>query len=184
MDETAAAAIRVHVGRAEQLFNTFDPSPFRERDLSREAEDFIVAWAEEAPRNVPLSIRIHLHDEPGECLPRERIAQAVNHYFEYLEEGARRDLRRLLQQGRTSFLVGAGFLAMCLLATKVLSDLWSGHVAAVVNEGLTIGGWVAMWRPIEIHLYGWWPLARKRRLYRRLANAEVSVEVRVPSPVG
>jgi hypothetical protein len=40
---------------------------------------------------------------------------------------------------------------------------------------LIILGWVANWRPIEIFLYDWWPLAQRRRLYLRLASAPVEV---------
>ena len=32
-------------------------------------------------------------------------------------------------------------------------------------------GWVANWKPIEIFLYDWWPIAKRRDLYRRLAAA-------------
>jgi hypothetical protein len=38
-----------------------------------------------------------------------------------------------------------------------------------------IGGWVAMWRPLEIFLYDWWPLARRQRMFDKLARARVSL---------
>jgi hypothetical protein len=41
------------------------------------------------------------------------------------------------------------------------------------RESLIIVGWVALWRPLEIFLYDWWPIARHRSLYRRLAKADV-----------
>jgi len=41
--------------------------------------------------------------------------------------------------------------------------------------GLIIVGWVANWRPIEIFLYEWWPLAQQRRLRERIAAARVEV---------
>jgi hypothetical protein len=39
-----------------------------------------------------------------------------------------------------------------------------------------IGGWVAMWRPMEIFLYDWWPLRRQRLRYLRLRDMEVEVK--------
>jgi hypothetical protein len=50
--------------------------------------------------------------------------------------------------------------------------------ALILREGLIILGWVANWRPIEIFLYDWWPLVRKRRLLERLADATVIVRPR------
>jgi len=43
----------------------------------------------------------------------------------------------------------------------------------IVEESFLILGWVANWRPLEIFLYDWWPLARRRDLYRRLSAAKV-----------
>ncbi len=38
------AVIQVHVAELKQLFNSIDPSPFRNKDLDPRAEDFIVGW--------------------------------------------------------------------------------------------------------------------------------------------
>jgi hypothetical protein len=43
-------------------------------------------------------------------------------------------------------------------------------------EGLTIGGWVAMWRPMEIYLYDWWPLRRRGTLLDGLSRVDVDVQ--------
>ena len=45
----------------------------------------------------------------------------------------------------------------------------------VLGEGLVIGGWVAMWRPIEILLYDWWPLRREIALRERLKDLTVEL---------
>jgi hypothetical protein len=37
--------IEVHVAELRQLFNAIDPSPFREKDLDINVEEFIVEWA-------------------------------------------------------------------------------------------------------------------------------------------
>ena len=46
----------------------------------------------------------------------------------------------------------------------------------LVEESLLILGWVANWRPLEIFLYDWWPLVRRRDLYRRLSEAGVETK--------
>jgi hypothetical protein len=51
-------------------------------------------------------------------------------------------------------------------------------IGRALNEGLLILGWVANWRPLEIFLYDWWPLTRRRDLYRRLSNAKVLISAR------
>jgi len=41
-----------------------------------------------------------------------------------------------------------------------------------------------MWRPLEIYLYDWWPLAEERRRLERLARIRVRIVMAevVPSP--
>ena len=51
MHEPPAAAenaIEIRIDDISQLFHTLDPFPFRERDLDKDAEEFIVSWARAA----------------------------------------------------------------------------------------------------------------------------------------
>jgi hypothetical protein len=43
-----ANAIEIRIEDISQLFHS-DPFPFRERDLDKDAEEFIVGWARELP---------------------------------------------------------------------------------------------------------------------------------------
>src|SRR5215471_7576601 len=54
------AVIEVRVGELRQLFNAIDPSPFRDKDLDPKAEEFIVGWAKDLPRDVPLALVVDL----------------------------------------------------------------------------------------------------------------------------
>ena len=45
----------------------------------------------------------------------------------------------------------------------------------VVSESLLIGGWVAMWRPLEVFLYDWWPIREEARLCDRLSAMPVKI---------
>jgi hypothetical protein len=59
MTTNADEVIELRVSEVAQLFHTLDPFPFRERDLDREAEEFIVDWARELPINQPIRIVVH-----------------------------------------------------------------------------------------------------------------------------
>jgi hypothetical protein len=93
------ATVSLRVRDVAQLFNSLDPSPFWDRDLDREAAEFIKDEFTELPQ--------------------------------------------------------------------------------VLDEGLIILAWIAMWRPVEVLAYEWVPLLHKRRLYERLAGIRVAVR---PAP--
>jgi hypothetical protein len=171
-------AIELKLREISQLFNSLDPSPFNEQDLDQDAEEFIVSWARELPQHRPLHLILHL-DRP---LPPGRdavgVAEAIQHYFTYRAAIGRLELRQLFKQGRTSLLIGTVFLAGCLLLGRQIGVRDQQAAWSIAQEGLTIGGWVAMWRPMQIYLYDWWPLWRRCALLTRLGR--MKVELRLP----
>ncbi|MBL9159450.1 MAG: hypothetical protein JNJ70_18340 [Verrucomicrobiales bacterium] len=168
--------IELKLSELNQLFNSMDPSPFHDRDLDRDAEEFIVSWAAEHPRQHDLKLVVHLAKAPADVArPALVVSDAISHYFDYRATMTRHELKRLLREGRAAFFVGLVFLALCLFGANALADTTGWR--AIAGEGLLIVGWVAMWKPLEIALYLWWPLVSQGRLYRRLARMPVEVIV-------
>jgi hypothetical protein len=167
--------IELNLRDVNQLFNTMDPSPFNERDLDHDAEEFIVSWARELPLADPVVLVVHLAALPAERDPQAMLEEAIHHYFGYRVELSRLEFRHLMQDGRKSLLIGVIFLAACLAASNLLSGMGTGTFNAVEREGLTIAGWVAMWRPMEIYLYDWWPLRRRQKILEKLSRMPVEV---------
>ena len=161
--------IEVHVTELRLLFNPIDPSPPRERDLDPKADEFIVSWARAAPRDAPLALQVDV-DQPGVPDEAGAVSDAVHNYFAERAASAQRRLTQLFRDGRTSLLIGVMFLiAAFLTAGAVVRALGQTPVSSLVRESMIIGGWVAMWRPLEIFLYDWWPIRAERRLYDRLS---------------
>lgn len=169
------ARIEVSLRELAQLFNSLDPSPFLDRDLDVEAERFIVSWARELPRHAALELVVHLAVDPGEH--NAGVEKAVHHYFRSRAEMKGRELRQLLRRGRSVLLIGLVFLATCfglgVLARGYLPEGWDEFI----ELGLHIVGWVAMWRPLELYLYDWWPIRADQRLFERLACMPVRLNL-------
>ncbi|NBX34544.1 hypothetical protein EBR16_04190 [bacterium] len=171
----APGLIELRLNNVGQLFNTMDPSPFHERDLDHDAEEFIVSWAREhrAQSLAPLRLRVVLHQPPDPAVTA-LVQQSIGHYFAYRAEVSRRELQELLREGRTALAIGLAFLAatLALRGLLPLQPSWCDWI----REGLTISGWVALWKPIDIHLYRWWPLRAQARLQARIAASPVEVD--------
>lgn len=168
-----AAVLDLHVARLRQLFNSMDPAPFRERDLDPAAQSYIVEWAGEQRPRQPLRLVVHVDAvEPGDDV--ENLSAAVQEYFRQRERASRHRLRKLLRTGRISLVIGLAFLAFAFGIGESIASLFSKQrYATLVQESLVIGGWVALWRPLEIFLYDWWPIVSEARLYARLGAIEV-----------
>jgi cation transport ATPase len=96
------------------------------------------------------------------------MADSIRNHFAASERIEHRRLRAELRRSRINLLIGVGFMIACLFVRELLMASETA-VSRVLDEGLVIAGWVAMWGPIDVFLYGGWPIASKRRLLARLA---------------
>ena len=170
------ALIEVHVTDLKQLFDSLDPTPFNNRDLDPKAEEFITGWARELEHDKPLGLLVHADREAHSPQATEIVHAAVRDHFKRRAEMTRQRLRQLFGLGRISLLIGLAFLAACLIAADSLERLATdSRLLSILRESLVIGGWVAMWRPIEVFLYDWWPVRADARLFDRLSRMIVHV---------
>ena len=170
------STIEVFVRSLDQLFNSMDPSPFREKALDPEAEEFILNNAREMGRATVPTLVIHLEASAGIPDEESTIRDAIRLHFTRRSQTSSAELRQLLRRGRKSLVIGLCFLAVAIIGSDLVVRFMEPRpLAEVLRESLVIGGWVAMWGPIEIFLYEWWPIRDRRRLLDRLSRMEVRI---------
>jgi hypothetical protein len=169
------ALIEIHLEDLKELYNSLDPTPFLKRDLDPEAEEFIASWARDMPRDVPLGLLIHVDG----YIPRDAsdvVHAAVRDHFARMAKDTQQRLRRLFRVGRISLVIGLAVVAASVIAGDLIETmLEENRFGSIIRESLLIGGWVAMWRPLEIFLYEWWPIRSEARLFTRLSEMIVQV---------
>ncbi len=168
--------IEIRIRSVDQLFDSRDPSPFIAKDLDDDAQQYIVASAGEVSPRLPLALAIHLPASASTLDTPRDIGEALREHFVRQSGFARLRLRDLIHDGWISLAIGLAFLSAALAAASALGR-WTNTstAAAIFREGLVIGGWVAMWRPIQIFLYDWWPIRDDRRLFDRLSRMPVHI---------
>jgi hypothetical protein len=174
-EEDGRSVIDIRVSHSRQLFDFRDPAPFRERDLDDHAVEYLLAAAEEIPRKQPLAIVVTISDEPEPRLAADAITAAIRTHFRYELEQIQRRIREHMRRGQMSLIVGLIVLVVFLTLAGFIASPPSGAFSEILREGFVITGWVAMWRPLEILLYDWWPMVDERRLIARVIEAPVSI---------
>jgi hypothetical protein len=180
LSRTAAPHHRIQISLRDlsQLFNSMDPSPFHEKDLDHDAEEFIESWVSEFPRNEPVNLDIYLQQWPESPDAQEVAEKAIHNYFAYKAQLNRMEFRRLMKQGQATLLIGFTFLAACLLTSQFIASLSNTPLHELVRESLLIAGWVALWKPMEIYLYDWWPLRRRGAILKKMSLMPVELRKR------
>lgn len=168
----SVASVSIHVRNVAQMFNSLDASPFWDRDLDRDAAEFIEE--EFSEKRSAHAWHLHVHAQDGAALAAD-LQAAVEHYYERLAGSARYRLRDQMRVGQVALLGGLAIFLLSMTIRGVLRGMLPGSAPRMLDEGLIIIAWLALWRPVESLVYGWVPLYRKRRLYERLAAIRVSV---------
>ena len=110
------------------------------------------------------------------------LREAVGEFFKQRALVTRRRLRQLLQVGRTSLVIGVAALTASIVLGDLIANLLAGNrFGGIFRESLLIGGWVAMWRPLDIFLYDWWPIRAEARLFDRLSLMDVQTVTASPA---
>lgn len=167
--------IELKLNNLRQLFNSFDPSPILEKDLDDKVETYIVQSVREFSLKTPLKLVFYLPDElKNEA--EQIVSEAIHHYFDYRRQTTAKELRSILREGRTALIIGLLFLFFCISISELIGWLSNKILIDIFKEGLLIIGWVAMWRPLEIFLYDWWPIAYSCNIFEKLSH--IAIELR------
>ena len=168
-----SANVNIHVRDLAQLFNSFDPSPFWDRDLDRRAAEFIEDEFGDKRGADHWQLHVYTHEGVASAVD---LRAAIKRYYERLAVSTRLNLREQIRLGEIALFAGVAVFFICTSLRGILQSTLHG-LPRGLDEGLIVLAWIALWRPVEVLAYGWVPLYRRRRLYQRLARMQVLVRI-------
>jgi len=168
--------IELRLSSLNQFFNTFDPSPFHDKDIDDDAERYIVNSIKGFPLKARLKLVFYLKQE-HQVEASSVLPYAIENYFGFRAAMASSEMRSLLQEGRLALIMGSLFLFLCMSARAALSFLSENTFGNIMLEGLSITGWVAMWKPIHIFLYEWWSHYRIKKIYEKIRDIPIEISL-------
>jgi len=177
--ENGMILIEIKLSSVMQLFNSFDPAPFHEKELDSAAEQYIVDTFKDFPQKTRFKMNIFLPSDIATTDQAMKIPQAINNHFQYKMLVAERKFRSHFRHGRTTLLIGLTFLTIALVARQLVSALENHLIAQIFADALLIIGWAAMWEPITVLLYELWPIIQLKKTYEKISTMEIDI---IPTP--
>jgi hypothetical protein len=174
--ENNEVIVEVTVNNTRQLFNDRDPTPFKERELDQNFVTFLLNSVQEFPYKAKTRLRIIINKEPDSAAEKVHIQEAIHSFFKYEAGLVHSRKKKSMREGRLFMVVGLFTLFSCLSFSQLLESSFSqSKIMLIIQEGLVIIGWVAMWRPLEMFLYDWWPLREQQLYMNKIANMEKDI---------
>jgi hypothetical protein len=173
--EDGRILIEIKLSSVAQLFNSFDPAPFHEKELDSAAEHYIVDMVNDFPPKTPFKMIIYLPSDIATTDRAMKIPRAIHNHFQYKMLVAERKYRSRFRYGRSTFLIGLTFLTIALIGRQFVSSLDNHLLAQIFADALLIIGWVAMWEPITVLLYELWPIIQLKKTYEKITSMEIDI---------
>lgn len=174
-EENGVYCIDIYLTSSYQLFDRRDPSPFREKDLDEDFTKFLTLAMSELYHAKLVKLVVKMPEHNPVYLKSHDIEEAIYNFFSFEIETTQNELRGLFREGRWSFIMAVVFLTLCYMGAFFITNHFEGVLFGALREGLTVMGWVALWRPINIFLYEWWPFRDRIQLLRRMQKIKVEI---------
>ena len=118
----ATFAIELSLRKFSDLFETAEPPPWGPKQLHPQIFDAIVEQWGHAPRGQAAKLVVHLPTR--ELTAEADLGNALRDYFVFYCAAARREIRRILRDGRAALFIGLVFLIVANAIAR--RDLASG----------------------------------------------------------
>jgi hypothetical protein len=159
--------IEVALDQYADIFNEWDPTPFKRRDLDPDLQHYLEECSNEIPFKYPVEICFiippgirnkQLEEESCNGLKNSLISKR---YF------LSKEIKNI--NLRTLMFVAVGFL--CLGVAKALTV--GANLQSILLEGLAISGWVFLWEAISLFFFTNRELYHRYQTFKRLQAAPV-----------
>lgn len=168
--------IEIQLNSVIQMFNSFDPAPFHEKELDSDTERYIVDTVNDFPSGTKFKIIIYLPEHVVMSRDAQEIPKAVKNHFEYKVITQKRHFRSRIRYGRFTILVGLSALAVSMFASLTVSESFPDCTfAQLIANALEVAGWVAMWEPVTVFLYQLWPMIKLRKTYEKISMMNIDI---------
>jgi hypothetical protein len=152
------------------VFNEWDPAPFKRRDLDPDLNRFLQECASDIPLRCPIILCFHIPRQERDQAKEDLIRSGIRTYFSFSIHLVNREMREYNRRAFRYVLTSIVFL----FAAFGLAEVLKAHMLlTILGEGLFIGGWVFLWEALATIAFKKKDLKKNRGQYVRFRDADV-----------
>ncbi len=161
--------IEVSLDDYDDVYDEWDPAPFKKRFIQEEFDDFIIESADDIPAKYKLGIVLYIPMQKKDIEKEKAVVAAYRNYYSYVVEKA--EVKQFkLRKKSIKYLM----LALLFLGTGYfLQSAYENVILNVLEEGVFIGGWVFLWEFFTDIFMTRRELKLKYNLKKRLYETEI-----------
>lgn len=164
--------IYIKISKFEQLITVDSDNIYPGTGVDSDASEYLHNEADLIRLNHDVRLEVSI---PKITKEEKNLATNVLHkFFDYRAQMAKKDLAHNFAQGITAIIFSVILVISCALIFIIFKALGaSDGLMTLISSILMIACWVAVWTPVEIFLFNWWPIRHEVRVYKKLSTMEV-----------
>jgi hypothetical protein len=167
------------------FYDSDDPSPEQDRELTDRAENAIVLSVLDVPdkKISPICDHIELRFPSSDLNPdrQDAIVSATKAHFKNRSAEIKRSSILTVRVGLREVWLTIGVAIPSFIGIALLTEFPHVAPAVIALNVLVIFCWVVIWQPFQSLVFDRWTLAEKSKVYRQIADMDIRV---VPSAAG
>ena len=169
--EQSAYMVEVSLEDYSELFNGWDASPLRRKDLEPELVDYLEQAGAEIPLKETIELVFYLPKELKDADKQQKSLTGIKNHLKVVLMFIDKTLYRSYRQSVTYIVLSTLFLlaAYLLRNSADVSLLFS-----IMVEGLFIGGWFLLWNAFSVFFFTSHETRIRRKIFKRYLNSEIT----------
>lgn len=161
--------IEVSLDDYDDVFNEWDPAPFKKRFIEEEFDEFIVSSSEDIPLKYNLNIVLYIPEQKKDINKEKAVISAYKNFYLYASEKVEISWAKLRKKDISYFLLAIIFLSIGFFFQYAVKNV----VLDVIKEGIFIGGWVFLWEVFTNIFITRRKLRTKDKIFKRLYLSDI-----------
>lgn len=169
-EETGGYVIDVSLNGYSDLFNDWDMSPLRRRDLDPELYTFLEESSEEIPLKFSLVIILHLPSNTKDTDREKSLLKGWENFYSFNSHLTTRDIKSSNRKALIYVLVAFFFFLSAYFFRPFAEEMLYFDI---LLEGIFVGGWVFLWEAFSLGFFESKKLNKKRKGFQRFLNSKI-----------
>lgn len=158
----------------EEIYNPFDYSQYKKRDMDEDFLDYIYQSSLDIPFKHKIKLGFHIKEETYDEEKSKNLKNAIKNNYTWRKGLIVNQLKDKLKECALLFVVGIIFLIIAFAVFPMING--DNRMLDVIGESISIIGWVFLWDLTEILCFQVTKLYRKKKFLNRLVNSRVEFE--------
>lgn len=170
-DETEKCyVIQVSLETYQELFNGWDASPTRKKDLDSELLDFIETAGYDIPMKAQVKLSFGLPEEEKDEKLEVSSKTAIYNNFKMIIHFINKTLRVNNRKIMTYLTIALFFITLAYFLITFIHD---NLVFKIAREGMFIGGWFLMWESFSLFFFDSYEVRNRKKRYQRFLDSNI-----------